>query len=307
MVFCEKFLYPDNYQPSYISTSFGATVAARQFRWVYSLSAEANETAVKITVHLFIQKWLVQHHLSQKVRCYFSGINEEMLRPFLDCVGVDEPTLQPMQSCFKIDNICIFPFLRCGSLYTESPKIDNANEHLQPSIVIRCSGPCQCQGYSARGYFSKTHKNDSFNSRVLCVHSQPPAAGANLSDKTQIGKNYLKIKEFFKMDDPPICEEEYVMTADQKSQFREQCINGDTLSFTVLSEKGKEDTIIAATQYRRSDVGAWVNYFATSAKCVKKAVYGGRGVFCQRNNLFEVSDWGLHYYRQFNFYNAFWD
>jgi hypothetical protein len=88
-------LYPDNHQPSYISTSFGAKG---------------------------IQKWLFQHHLSQKNR---------MLCPFLDCVGVDEPTLQPMQSCFKIDNICIFPFLHCGSLYTESPKIDNANEHLQ--------------------------------------------------------------------------------------------------------------------------------------------------------------------------------
>jgi hypothetical protein len=118
------------------------------------------------------------------------------------------------------------------------------------------------------------------------VHTRPPVVGANLSDKTQIGKNYLKIKEFFKMDDPPICEEAYVLTADQKSQFREQCINGDTLSFTVLSENGKEDTIIAATQYKRSDVGAWVNYFATSAKCVKKAVYGVRGVFLPEEQTF---------------------
>jgi hypothetical protein len=104
-----------------------------------------------------------------------------------------------------------------------------------------------------------------FNSRVLCVHSRPPAVGANLSDKTQIGKNYLKIKEFFKMDDPPSFKEGYFLTADQKSQFREQCINGDTLSFTVLSKNGKEDTVIAAIQYKQSDVGAWVNYFATSA------------------------------------------
>jgi hypothetical protein len=38
------------------------------------------------------------------------------------------------------------------------------------------------------------------------------------------------------MDSPPICKEGYFLTADQKSQFRDQCINGDTLSFTVLSE-----------------------------------------------------------------------
>jgi hypothetical protein len=88
-----KKLYPDNHQPSYISTSCGATG---------------------------IQKWLVQHHLSQKVCRYFSGIDE--------CVGVNKPTLQPMPSCFKIDNICIFPFLQFFFWYTESPKIDNANK-----------------------------------------------------------------------------------------------------------------------------------------------------------------------------------
>jgi hypothetical protein len=126
-------LYPDNHQPSYISTSFGATG---------------------------IQKWLVQHPLSQKVRRYFSGINEEMLRPFLDCVGVDEPTLQPMQSCFKIDNICVFPFLHCGSLYTESPKIDNANEHLQ--LLSDAVVPVNAKGIVPEVIFRKTHKNDFF-------------------------------------------------------------------------------------------------------------------------------------------------
>jgi hypothetical protein len=247
-------LYPDNHQPSYISTSFGATG---------------------------IQKWLVQHHLSQKVRRYFSGINKEMLCPFLDCVGVDKPTLQLMLSCFKLDNICIFPFLHCGGLYTDSPKIDNANEHLQ--LLSNAAVPVNAKGIVPEVIFQKLIKMTPFNSRVLCVHLRPPAEGANLSDKTQIGKKYLKIKEFFKMDNPPICEEGYFLTADQKSQFCEQCINGDTLSFTVLSKNGKEDTIIAAIQYKRSDV-----------------VF-----FCQRNNLFAVSDWGLHCYGQFNFYNAF--
>jgi hypothetical protein len=88
------------------------------------------------------------------------------------------------------------------------------------------------------------------------------------------------------MDDPPICEEGYFLTVDQKSQFREQCINGDTLSFTVLSENGKEDTIIAAIQHKPSDVGLWVHYFATSAKCVKKTVYGVRGVFLPEGQSF---------------------
>jgi hypothetical protein len=130
--------------------------------------------------------------------------------------------------------------------------------------------------------FQKFIKMTPCNSRVLCVHLQPPAEGANLSDKTQKGKYSLKIKDLFEMDDPPICKEGYVLTVDQKSQFGEQCICGDTLSFTVFSKNGKEDTIIAALQYKHSDVSAWVNYFATSAKSVKKSVYGIRVFFVRR-------------------------
>jgi hypothetical protein len=154
-------LYLDNHQLSYISTSYGATG---------------------------IQKWLVQHHLSQKVRRYFSGINEEMLLPFLDCVGVSKPTLQPMPSWFKLDNICIFPFLHCGSLYTESPKIDNANEHLQLSNAVV---PVNAKGIVPEVIFQKLIKMTPFTSRVLCV-------GANLSDKTQIGKNFSRSRSFLK-------------------------------------------------------------------------------------------------------------
>jgi hypothetical protein len=88
-----------------------------------------------------------------------------MLRPFLDCVGVDEPTLQPMQSCFKIDNICILPFLHCGSLYTESPKIDNANEHLQ--LLSNAVVPVNAKGIVPEDIFRKLIKMTSFNSRVL--------------------------------------------------------------------------------------------------------------------------------------------
>jgi hypothetical protein len=54
--------YPDTPQPDYISTSFGTEG---------------------------LSNWLVQHQLSQKVRRYFSGIDGNLLHPFLECVGVN--------------------------------------------------------------------------------------------------------------------------------------------------------------------------------------------------------------------------
>jgi hypothetical protein len=40
-------------------------------------------------------------------------------------------------------------------------------------------------------------------------------------------------------------------------------------------------------------VGAWVNYFATSAKCVKKAVYGVHGVFLPEGQSFRSIELGF--------------
>jgi hypothetical protein len=88
------------------------------------------------------------------------------------------------------------------------------------------------------------------------------------------------------MADPSVCEPEYVLTIDQKSHFHNKCTKGESLSFTVMSESGKEDTGIAAVQFKRTEFGSWINYLGTTAKLVSKAVFGVRGIFLDEGMSF---------------------
>jgi hypothetical protein len=83
--------YPDTPQPDYILTSFGTKG---------------------------LSNWLVQHQLSQKVRLYFSGIDGNLLHPFLECVGVNVSMGEQYAICHHLESLLIFPFFIVVGYFT---------------------------------------------------------------------------------------------------------------------------------------------------------------------------------------------
>jgi hypothetical protein len=166
-----------------------------------------------------IDVWMVRHELSGCVCCYFPGILEDTLHPFLYCMGCVDPKIELANHCYPFDNLRVFPFDACSGLYNNPPtNKNNSNKIHQLADAVL---PPPAKGREQESIFPKVLHMGKCQNMVFCVYSAPGQTVQDTSDKSQFYKNMVKIKEFFKMTSPPVCAPENVLTQEQKSQFRD--------------------------------------------------------------------------------------
>jgi hypothetical protein len=68
-----------------------------------------------------IDAWMVRPALSGCVRCYFPGILEDTVHPFLHCKGCVDPRIELAKHCYPFENLTVFPFDACRGLYNNPP------------------------------------------------------------------------------------------------------------------------------------------------------------------------------------------
>jgi hypothetical protein len=140
----------------------------------------------------------------------------------------------------------------------------------------------------------------STTKRLVCVYGSLTHHGYDYSPQSLYGKNVNKLKELgffigFGGKHP-----EFQMNQDQKKNFRLVCLEGDTLSYNVFNKAGREDTAIAAAQFKQSLHGVWINCFAVTAKPASKAIYGANGGFLPDETSFRGIGLAFTLLRSFN-------
>ena len=205
------------------------------------------------------------------------------LRAFVLCTNCANDIVDPSDSFYQVDLLFVFPFERCVGLYREPPPNITDNGFLQ--VLSNAVLPQPEKGPPLQIFFRKTFNLPSIQTRVFTVYTANPAPeeeAALTAANSLYGKNIIRLKEFFRSS----YEHGYVFTQEEREKFRDTCMQGDTLSVTVLNETGKEDTIIAAVQFQRSAFGAWINFLATTNKNSSPAMFGIKGGFLPANTIF---------------------
>jgi hypothetical protein len=159
-------------------------------------------------------------------------------------------------------------------------RIQNKIHELADAVL-----PPPAKGREQESIFCKVLHMGECQDRGFCVYSAPGKTVHDTTDKSQFYKNMMKIKKLFKMTSPPICAPEYVLTQEQKSQFRDCLLHGELLSITVFNETGREDTLISVVQFKSTPLGTWIYYLGTTNKKMSPAIFGTKGRFLTEGQI----------------------
>ena len=226
-----------------------------------------------------IPLWLTMQELSGLTRLHFPGLEEIALRCFLHFSDVSVPTINVNPGIFRDEHTGMAPLAFVYSLLRSPPQAmidtDQANHNLETlaDAVLPLGKKGATWDIIFRGALSMPQRQN----RVWLVFSSSVKENEVLEKDAPFTKNVEKIRNFFKDKDNH--EAMYKMGDAELTSFHRLCTLGESLSITCLSENGKADNVVAAIQFKRTEHGAWVNYFCTSNKTVTSGAFGSKPGF----------------------------
>jgi hypothetical protein len=236
-----------------------------------------------------LNAWLVRTERSEMTRRFFPGMAYRDMHPFVAATECVDPIVPAPKGFTKIEHLSIFPFHHCANLLVDPPEDKPDNGNLD--VIAKATLPKADAGGTSLINFRSATALNGMDTRVLIVYTKPPSLEEDTTNRSLFGKNQNKIKDFF--TGKGMFEHAYIFSTEQKSTFRSCCLEGDTLSVTVLNETGKSDTLITASQFKRTEHGVWLNYIAVSDKQAKQNVYGAKGGFLTENTFFRNNGLGF--------------
>jgi hypothetical protein len=202
-----------------------------------------------------LASWRMNFQLSGSVRRHFPALADSVLQTFLAITGTPEdfPKIEiSSQNQFiiaPVENVCLLLNDEDTSLLSTMSKSKIPGGK---SLVFRTNWTVL-----------------SVKHRSLMVLVKPPEQKDDVTGKSMYGKNIVKMKSFFSsMGD------NFKFTTKETKEFGSVSKASELLYVTVLAENGKDDTIVAAIQFKREDDAVWINYIGTSPKVITVPVFG---------------------------------
>ena len=227
-----------------------------------------------------IPLWLTMQDSCGLTRLHFPGLDVITLRCFLHFANVSVPTISAPPGIQKNEHTTIAPLSFVVSLLRNPPQkmVETIGANCFMKTLAESVLPPGKKGATSEIIFRAGLSMPQIQNRVFVVFSSAIQTSEPLAKDIPFkNKNVDKLRNFFKEKDNN--EEMYYMSELELGSFHKLCTLGESLSITCLSENGKADVVVSAIQFKRTEHGAWVNYFCTSRKTVDVGPFGSKPGF----------------------------